>query len=113
MGKTRVNETNQAKILKHLEDAEIIQSASTADVAKELIKCAFLTKLSLNVKMVVMLPRIDIMNHVFGMRQSLQDFDLSQLCLAILWTLEGVATLLDSEDRATRRTMRHVKLRCA
>jgi len=86
----------QAKVLKDLEDAEVVQSASPSNIAQELVKGAFLTVLSLDVQMIVVLPVIEVLHHMLRVTQRLEDLGLSELGVSIPGSLERLLALLHS-----------------
>jgi hypothetical protein len=63
--------------LENLEDAEIIQPTSSANITQEFLKCALLTEFRLNVEVKVVLPVIDVVYNVLRVRERLKDAGLT------------------------------------
>jgi hypothetical protein len=77
-------------------------------MAQESVESTLFAILCLNVQMIVVLPVVKVLYHVFGVAQRLEDLSLSNLGVPVPRSLEGLLALLHSINPALRRAVRMV-----
>jgi hypothetical protein len=77
-------------------------------MAQESIESTLFAVLCLNVQMIVVLPVVKVLYHVFGVAQRLEDLSLSNLGVPVPRSLKGLLALLHSINPALRRTVQMV-----